>query len=316
MKYPEVAIAICTYNRAYYLNKTIELLLSLNYPKKKYSILIIDDCSSDNTYDVCNTLNKKNIVPIKYVRLSQHTNLAKARNQALLQTKTSYLIFIDDDIHVNKNWLKKLIILAVKQPTIGLIGGGVIPRLDSRLTRPDWFTDKIIYGFAYSYIDWGKRRKMLRYPETLITANCLLNLQVLKSNAYFNPLFGPSRDRSIVGEDIELNWRLMTKGIRILYDPSLTVYHTIIKPKLTKSFVRLKHFYWGVTESCLQNYFNKIDPFFPMLLHRLKKCCLLLKRLIVSLLRSKPLFDFESELWYHLGYLYGLIYKRKRFENK
>ena len=51
-RYPEVAVLVPCWNKASTLGPTIESLLALDYPKEKLSILIIDDGSTDNTYEV------------------------------------------------------------------------------------------------------------------------------------------------------------------------------------------------------------------------------------------------------------------------
>ncbi len=53
---PTVSITIPCFNEAKTLEKTMQSLLGLNYPKDKLSFLIVDDGSKDNTWEVAQTL--------------------------------------------------------------------------------------------------------------------------------------------------------------------------------------------------------------------------------------------------------------------
>jgi cellulose synthase/poly-beta-1,6-N-acetylglucosamine synthase-like glycosyltransferase len=49
--YPTVTILVPCWNKAKTLGATVESLLNLEYPKEKLSIMIIDDGSTDNTFE-------------------------------------------------------------------------------------------------------------------------------------------------------------------------------------------------------------------------------------------------------------------------
>jgi cellulose synthase/poly-beta-1,6-N-acetylglucosamine synthase-like glycosyltransferase len=50
--YPAVTIAVPCFNEEQTVEKTIQSLLYLNYPKDKVMIYIIDDGSTDNTWNI------------------------------------------------------------------------------------------------------------------------------------------------------------------------------------------------------------------------------------------------------------------------
>ena len=49
-RYPQVSIVLCTYNRAAYLQRCIESVLQQTHTE--WELLIVDDGSSDNTYEI------------------------------------------------------------------------------------------------------------------------------------------------------------------------------------------------------------------------------------------------------------------------
>ncbi|MEI8570345.1 glycosyltransferase family 2 protein [Methylomonas sp. LW13] len=99
---PLLTIAIPTWNRANYLVKNIEQIVSqlgeLTYP---IEILVSDNCSSDNTKDCVDEFLNKGL-PIRYIRNSENIgpdlNIAQCFNQAAGQY---VLIFGDDDLLID-----------------------------------------------------------------------------------------------------------------------------------------------------------------------------------------------------------------------
>lgn len=87
-----VSIIIPTFNRAHLLKRVIP---SYNQKYVK-EILLIDDCSTDNTYEIARQLKTK--IPIlKYFRLSKKGLQTGAKNYGISIAEGEYLYFGDDD---------------------------------------------------------------------------------------------------------------------------------------------------------------------------------------------------------------------------
>ena len=79
-----VSVNITTYNREKLLPRCLESVLSQSY--EKIEIIIVDDCSSDNTSRVIEEYQKKDC-RIKYIRHETNKKLATARNTAWQNSK-------------------------------------------------------------------------------------------------------------------------------------------------------------------------------------------------------------------------------------
>src|SRR5262245_20302605 len=86
---PSVSTIITTYNRAELLPRAIE---SAMQAASDVEVIVIDDCSGDETPDVCAQLEG-----IRYVRLSRNHGLANARNVGIGECATEFIAFLDDD---------------------------------------------------------------------------------------------------------------------------------------------------------------------------------------------------------------------------
>lgn len=86
---PAASIVITTYNRSALVVRAIE---SAQNAGSDLEVIVVDDCSTDNTPEVC-----EKISGIRYVRLSANSGLANARNVGIAESSTDFVAFLDDD---------------------------------------------------------------------------------------------------------------------------------------------------------------------------------------------------------------------------
>lgn len=87
-----VSIITPTYNCGRFIAETIECVLAQTY--QNWEMLIVDDCSTDNTAQVVRQYNDPRI---KYHCLKQNSGAAVARNEALKMAKGRWIAFLDSD---------------------------------------------------------------------------------------------------------------------------------------------------------------------------------------------------------------------------
>lgn len=92
MKHPLISVIMPTYNRAYIIEKAIDSILNQTY--KNLELIIIDDCSSDNTEDVIKKYKDKRL---KYIKLEKNSGANYARNIGIDNAKGEYITFQDSD---------------------------------------------------------------------------------------------------------------------------------------------------------------------------------------------------------------------------
>lgn len=95
-----VSVIIPTYNSAKYLEKTVQSVLKQTY--KNIEIIIVDDCSKDNTEEIVRALSDRDC-RIRYVLQSQNGGAAVARNTGIALAKGRYIAFLDSDDYWEDN---------------------------------------------------------------------------------------------------------------------------------------------------------------------------------------------------------------------
>lgn len=114
-KKPLISVIIPCYNQAQFLEETLNSVLSQSY--KNWECLIINDGSTDNSLDICNTFKTKDdrflLFDIK------NKGRSNARNIGLDQAKGEWIQFLDSDDVLHKD--KFLNSLAVQKKDSGMI---------------------------------------------------------------------------------------------------------------------------------------------------------------------------------------------------
>lgn len=106
LQYVDGLVSIITpaYNAADYIAETIESVLAQTY--KNWEMLIVNDCSKDNTSEIVQSYAAKD-KRIKLINLKQNSGAAVARNTAIQNAKGRYIAFLDSDDLWKKEKLQK-----------------------------------------------------------------------------------------------------------------------------------------------------------------------------------------------------------------
>ncbi|RZJ48447.1 MAG: glycosyltransferase family 2 protein, partial [Chryseobacterium sp.] len=117
-----ISVIIPVYNAAAFLEKAVDSALFFDEVKE---ILLIDDCSTDNSLEICQLLVKKDL----RVKLYQHPDkgnhgAAATRNLGLEKAKSEYIAFLDaDDYYLPNRFDSEKIIF--KDPKIEGVFGAI-----------------------------------------------------------------------------------------------------------------------------------------------------------------------------------------------
>ena len=89
-----VSIITPLYNSAHYIRKTIDSIINQTY--HNWELLVIDDCSSDNSVEIVEKFSKLDS-RIKLIKLDNNSGAAVARNRGIQEAKGRFIAFLDSD---------------------------------------------------------------------------------------------------------------------------------------------------------------------------------------------------------------------------
>ena len=114
--FPTVTIAVPAFNEDKHILKTLNSLIQLEYPKDRLEIIIVNDCSTDNTKNVVSRFIRNIKKQEKYkdisIRLINHKvnkGKAEALNTAIKNSKAEFFSCIDADSYIEKEALLYMI---------------------------------------------------------------------------------------------------------------------------------------------------------------------------------------------------------------
>jgi len=115
----DVAIIITNFNGKKFLNKCLASVYNQSY--SKFRVILVDNGSEDNS-----TRNLKKVFPkIKIIKLDKNYGFAKASNIGIIEAfklkNIKYVVCLNNDTIVFKNWLKELITSVKKSQHIGAV---------------------------------------------------------------------------------------------------------------------------------------------------------------------------------------------------
>lgn len=99
-----VSIIMPSYNTASYIKESIQSVLNQTYTN--WELIIVDDCSTDETDEVINTITDSRI---KYFKNKENSGAAISRNKALREARGQWVAFLDSDDLWMPNKLEKQI---------------------------------------------------------------------------------------------------------------------------------------------------------------------------------------------------------------
>ncbi|MBD2384732.1 glycosyltransferase family 2 protein [Cylindrospermum sp. FACHB-282] len=117
---PEISIVICTYNRGKYLNNGINSVINQTF--KDWELVIVDDGSQDNTFEIVNPYVEK----FNNIRYFKHKNKKQchAKNAGIQGSFGKYITFLDSDDAYKPNHLESRLEYMKAHPEVDLIQGG------------------------------------------------------------------------------------------------------------------------------------------------------------------------------------------------
>lgn len=289
----EISIIICTYNRSGHLKNVLKSLSEQNVTKGfEWEIIVVDNNSTDDTFDVVKAFQENSNVPVKYIK-EEKQGLSYARNRGITSSKGKYIAFTDDDALVDYNWVAVLYETFQRYECEG-VGGRI--HLKPVKELPRWLK-KELWGFL-ACLDYGDKPFQI-INHNIYGTNMAFSREIFDKVGYFDVELGRKSYMPVGGEEIDIVNRILQSGGAVYYQPMAEVYHIIEKYKLRKQYFRQLHYYDGFSSGKfykgeIKRHFCGIPFFvFPQFV-----------RSIVKYLRN-PSLRMQMNIWWLQGFMVG-----------
>lgn len=238
-------VALCTHNHAQRLYRTLEGLARLLPPTCPWDLLIVDNASTDETPRILSAPEwRPHGVDVRIVREGT-LGVAHARNRAIEEATSEYIVYIDDDESPEPDWLRALEELILVQRPDAL--GGRIEVLLEDGRRPPWLHNELL-GFLGKLDHGGIARRLNDLRTPIFTGNSAFHRRIFSRIGAFDVGLGRRGSMNTGGEDIDMYRRMISSGCNVWWAPQAMIYHRIQASKLRRSYFLDLHFRQGCIE--------------------------------------------------------------------
>ena len=249
-KTPKVSIAIINYNSKDLLAGCIEALRKSTYPHVE--IILIDQNSADGSANFV----EKYFSDVRIVR-NQNTGYAGGANKAYEVTNGNYIVVMNPDVTVTKDYIGMLVEACENDKKIGAITGKILkpqpeqsegfslPTASTRREPPIIDTTGLLIFKNRRVVDRGQgsvdKGQFDRREEVFGISGCLAfyRREALEAQTETKGSRSQGRlseaelynkevwdnDFFMYKEDIDVSWRLNLRGWKCIYEPRAIAYH-------------------------------------------------------------------------------------------
>lgn len=237
----QTAVVILNYNGAGMLRRFLPSVIEYS---PEASIYVADNGSSDESCDVV----RNEFPAVKLMVLDHNYGFSEGYNRALAQVDEEYAVLLNSDVEVTRGWLSPMTQFLDSNPEVAACQ----PKLLS-FKQKDFFEyagaaggfiDKWGYTFCRGRIFNTVERDSGQYDDTTDVfwatgAALMIRNEVYKNNGGLDGRFFAHM------EEIDLCWRLRSRGYRIACVPQSHVYHvggaTLKKENPQKTYLNFRN---------------------------------------------------------------------------
>lgn len=146
---PTVTVVVPMFNEGEGIYHTVKSLLRQEYPAGKLSVIVVDDCSTDDSFRWASRAARETPDRVKAIRNPHNMGKRRGINNAVRHATSEIIVSVDSDVVVHRQAVKELV-ARFTSPEIAAVGG----RVNVSNPNANWLTrmQTIKYFFGYEYM--------------------------------------------------------------------------------------------------------------------------------------------------------------------
>ena len=217
-----LTIAICTFNRAESLRRTLRSLAVLRIPDNvDWEVVVVNNNCTDHTDDVIASFSAR--LPVRR-EFEPQRGLSWARNHAVDAAEGNYIVWIDDDVVVDPDWIAAYAQAFYRWPDAAVFAGPIVPRYVDPV--PKWIVDgeAVLGQTVFAGCDLGDSVVPFSVDRIPWGPNFAIRMTEQRANRYDTRL-GHAPGQSRRGEEVDVMERIIGSGATGYWVPGARVEH-------------------------------------------------------------------------------------------
>ncbi len=201
---PMISLVVPAYNEGVVIEAAIRSLLELDYPN--YEILVIDDGSTDDTYDkAVRVASESKFVPVRVIT-KRNGGKAEALNTGMSMAHGEFILNMDGDSKMSRNVLRACI-RHFDDPKIGAVAGNV-----KVINRENIWSNIQALEYVEGLAMARKAQSFMRSVNIIPGPLGMFRKSVLQEVGGY--------DHDTFAEDCDLTLKMLVRGWHIAYEPT------------------------------------------------------------------------------------------------
>jgi len=236
-----ITVVFSSHNGSDTLPRMLESLRGLIPPASGFSILAVDNASTDATPDILH--ESQRTLPLTVIE-EQRPGKNRALNRALCAVEGELIVFTDDDVLVGRDWLIAFEAAADRYPDHEIFGGAILPFWEAE--PPPWIATSVPRGVVFALTDERLAEGDV-FPGLVWGPNMMVRRRVFDVGFRFAEHIGPSSRGSlyIMGSETEFNLRVCANGRKACFCPAARVHHIIRADQFSEQWILRRGFRFG-----------------------------------------------------------------------
>lgn len=301
---PKVSIIIVNFNGKKYLNGCLSSI------KQNFGILseviFVDNASSDNSVGFV----KKYFPEVKVIQNKENFGFAGGNNIGIKQTRGEYILLLNNDTVIEKDFLKNSIKAFSEIPNLGCIQPKIVLMKDNNILDScgSYLTDT---SFLYHY-GYDKNQSLEKYNRSFPVFS-VKGVAILTKKEIIEKIGLFDDDFWCYFEETDFCNRLWLAGYECWYYPKVKIYHAAGGTTLTyfqNSFIQFQNFKNKLTTFIKNFELSTLIKFIP----RYLIINFFLGLFFLFTLKPKIFASLIRALWWNIIHFKSTVAKRKKVQ--
>jgi glycosyltransferase involved in cell wall biosynthesis len=206
---PKVSLGVCVRNCEEYLRDAIESILNQDYPHSLLELIFVDDGSEDGTLSIIHEYVSRIDIQ-SHVFHTPWRGLGHARNIVVANSKGTYILWVDGDMVLSKDYVGKLAAFMEQNPEVGIAKGKQALESGANLLS----TLETYARAAGRMVNYKSEKAR---SKSLGTGGSIYRIEAIKQVSGFDEdLRGYGEDQDIEIKIRAVGWSLDTEEVKFL----------------------------------------------------------------------------------------------------
>jgi glycosyltransferase involved in cell wall biosynthesis len=234
----DYTVAICTYRRHEPLRRTLASLVECAPVQRDWELLVIDNANDPTVKAIVESF--QNTLPHLRYQTEAKLGIAHGRNRATQLARAPVILFTDDDVTLDHEWLLRMVGAIETHPECAFWGGRVEPVWDGPVPR--WFAPNLCESMGDAVVRYQRGTTPRPWDPAgdppFYTANLALRVERIAQAGYFETTLGHQGKKRLAAEDSLMVLTINSQGGRGWYAADAVVHHPVPAERATRAHAR------------------------------------------------------------------------------